>query len=49
MLFILVIFRVGVFASGDVLRRGFGSVLLIAYCLYVAAVYYLLPGGMPGT
>lgn len=48
MLFILVVFRVGIFVSRDVLRRGFGIVLVTAYCLYVIAVYYLLPGGLPG-
>ena len=47
MLFILVVFRVGVFASRDVLKRGFGYVLLAAYCIYIVAGYYLLPEGMP--
>ena len=49
MLFILVVFRVGIFVSRDVLQRGFGIVLIAAYCVYVVAVYYLLPEGLPGT
>lgn len=48
MLFILIVFRVGVLASKDVLRRGFGVVLLVAYLAYVVAGYYFLPGGAPG-
>ena len=48
MLFILIVFRVGVLASKDVLRRGFGVVLLVAYLAYVVAGYYFLPGGVPG-
>ena len=47
MLFILVVFRVGVFASKDSLRRGFGFVLLAAYLAYIVAGYYLLPEGVP--
>lgn len=43
MLFILIVFRVGVFASGTTLRRSFGWVLLAAYCLYVLAGYTWLP------
>lgn len=46
MLFILVVFRVGVFASKDVLKRGFGYILLAAYCIYIVAGYYLLPEGI---
>ncbi len=42
MLFILIVFRVGAIASGDSLRRGFGVVLLFAYCLNVFASYFLL-------
>ncbi len=48
MLFILIVFRVGVIASKDVLRRGFGVVLLVAYFAYIVAGYHLLPGGVPG-
>ena len=48
MLFILIVFRVGVLASKDVLRRGFGLVLLVAYLAYLVAGYYFLPGGAPG-
>jgi len=47
MLFILIIFRVGVFASKDVLRRGFGFVLIAAYVAYVVAGYWFLPEGVP--
>lgn len=49
MLFILIVFRVGIFLSGDVLRRGVGYILLATYCIYILTVYYLLPGGPPGT
>ena len=48
MLFILLVFRAGVMASGDILRRPFGYVLLAAYLAYMAAGYYLLPAGAPG-
>ncbi len=48
MLFILIVFRLGVLASGDVLRRPFGYVLAAAYLAYMAAGYYLLPAGAPG-
>ena len=37
MLLILIVFRVRVLASKDVLRRGFGVVLLAAYFSYVIA------------
>ena len=47
MLIILVVFRIGIFASKDALRRGFGYVLLGAYCIYLVAGYYLLPEGIP--
>ena len=43
MIFILVVFRVGVVFSGQALRRPFGYVLLIAYGLYLIASY-LDPG-----
>jgi cation:H+ antiporter len=49
MLFILVIFRIGIFVSQDALRRGFGYVLLAAYCIYIVAGYHLLPKGLPGA
>ncbi len=49
MLFILIVFRTGVILSRDVLRRGFGYILLAAYCVYIAAGYYLLPEGVPGA
>lgn len=49
MLFILVVFRVGVLASRDVLKRGFGYVLLAAYGVYIVAGYHLLPGELPGS
>lgn len=49
MLFILVVFRTGVMLSGATLRRGFGYVLLTAYGVYLAAGYYLLPGGAGGA
>lgn len=45
MLAILLIFRLGVFVSGDTLRRSFGFILLGAYCVYLVAGYYLLPNG----
>ena len=47
MLFILIVFRIGVIASRDSLRRGFGFVLLAAYVVYLVAGYYLLPEGLP--
>lgn len=47
MLIILVVFRIGVFVSGDVLRRGFGFILLGSYFLYILAGYYLLADGLP--
>ena len=47
MLLILVVFRIGIFVSKDALRRGFGYVLLGAYCIYIVAGYYLLPEGIP--
>ncbi len=49
MLFILVVFRIGIFVSRDALRRGFGYVLLVSYCIYIVAGYYLLPEGLPGA
>ena len=48
MLLILVIFRTGIIVSRDVLRRGFGFVLLAAYGVYLVIAYFYLPGGMPG-
>ena len=48
MLLILVVFRVGVLASKDVLRRGLGVVVLAAYFSYVVAGYFFLPRGASG-
>ena len=42
------IFRTGIIVSRDVLRRGFGFVLLAAYGVYLVIAYFYLPGGMPG-
>ena len=42
MLFILLIFRVGIFASGSHMRRPFGWVLLVAYGFYLVANYLFL-------
>lgn len=39
MLFILVVFRVGIFASGDRLKRPFGVILIAAYILVTALSY----------
>ena len=44
MLFVLIVFRVGVIASGDMLRRSFGYVLLAAYGLYLVAGYLFADG-----
>ena len=38
MLSVLVIFRIGVFVSGDRLKRPFGFVLLAAYLVYLVVV-----------
>lgn len=48
MLFILAVFRVGIFVSGSHMRRMFGWVLLISYGIYLAVGYSLpgAPGGM---
>ena len=48
MLFMLIVFRAGLLASQDVLRRSFGLVLLGAYLAYLVAGYHFLPGGVPG-
>ena len=45
MLFILIVFRVGVISSGDTLKRSFGMVLLAAYGAYLIAAFLFLPGG----
>ena len=42
MLFILLIFRVGIFVSGSHMRRPFGWVLLGAYGFYLVANYVFL-------
>ena len=47
MLFILLTFRIGVFVSGDSMRRPFGFVLLGAYGIYMV-VSYLLPADGSG-
>ena len=36
MLFVLVVFRVGIFASGDRLHRKFGFVLLATYVVMIS-------------
>ncbi len=45
MLLILIVFRVGVFVSGDTLKRPFGLVLVAAYVAYLAAASQFLPDG----
>ena len=47
MLFILLTFRIGIFVSGDSLRKPFGFVLLAAYGVYMV-VSYLVPGDGAG-
>ena len=42
MLLILLVFRVGIFLSGDYMKRPFGYVLLAAYAVYTV-VSYLIP------
>ena len=42
MLFILVVFRVGIFVSGDTLKRPFGVVLIGAYVLVTTLSYFKL-------
>ena len=44
MLFILIVFRVGIFVSGDRLKRPFGIVLIAAY-LFVTILSYKITGG----
>jgi cation:H+ antiporter len=44
MLFILIVFRVGIFVSGDRLKRPFGVVLIAAY-LFVTILSYKITGG----
>lgn len=39
MLFVLIVFRVGIFFSGDRLKRPFGIVLLVAYVVVTAASF----------
>lgn len=48
MLFILVVFRIGIVASREVLHRSFGFVLVAAYGIYLVAGYYFLPEGLSG-
>lgn len=45
MLFILTVFRVGIFVSGSHMRRPFGWVLLIAYGVYLVAGYLFPSAG----
>jgi cation:H+ antiporter len=40
MLFILIVFRVGIFFSGDRLKRPFGGILIGAYVVYLAILIY---------
>ena len=47
MLFILLTFRIGIFVSGDSMKRPFGFVLLAAYGVYLV-VSYLVPGDGAG-
>ena len=44
MLFILIVFRVGIFVSGDRLKRPFGVILIAAY-LFVTILSYKVTGG----
>lgn len=44
MLFILIVFRVGIFVSGDSLKRPFGVILIAAY-LFVTILSYKITGG----
>ena len=46
MIFILLVFRAGIFFSGEYLRRPFGYVLLAAYGIYMV-VSWLIPGDVP--
>ncbi|HYM11895.1 MAG TPA: sodium:calcium antiporter [Bryobacterales bacterium] len=46
MLFVLIVFRLGVIFSGDSLKRPFGILMLLAYCLYVAVSFWA-PGRLP--
>ena len=45
MLLILLVFRVGIFVSGDYMKRPFGYVLLTAYGVYMV-VSYLIPASV---
>ena len=47
MLFILLTFRIGIFVSGDSMKRPFGFVLLAAYGVYMV-VSFLVPGDGAG-
>lgn len=44
MMSVLLVFRIGIFVSGDSMKRPFGFVLLGAYAFYLV-VSYLAPGG----
>jgi cation:H+ antiporter len=47
MIFILTVFRIGIYFSGKYMRRPFGVVLLAAYGIYMV-VSYVTTGGAPG-
>lgn len=47
MLFILIVFRIGIFTSGQWMKRPFGFVLLATYVFYIV-VSYLFPGDGAG-
>ena len=46
MLIVLMVFRIGVFLSGDYLKRSFGIVLLVTYLVYLV-LNFALTGGPP--
>jgi cation:H+ antiporter len=43
MIAVLLVFRIGIFVSGDWMKRGFGLVLLAVYAL-VSLLSYIVPG-----
>jgi cation:H+ antiporter len=48
MVFLLVVFRLGVVFSGESLKRPFGTLMFLAYCLYVAVSFWI-PGRLPAA
>jgi cation:H+ antiporter len=46
MMFVLIVFRVGVMTSKDTLKRPFGVVLLLAYLIATVASYVATPGAL---